>query len=79
MPSPSSPLQGRVALVTGVSRSIGIAATLAQRLHGLGATVVATGWVPHDVEMPWGEDPVTVLALRHRASTTWRTPSTPER
>ena len=60
--SPASPpLQGRVALVTGVSRAVGIAATLAQRLHELGATVAATGWVPHDAEMPWGADPVTTL------------------
>lgn len=51
-------LDGRVALVTGVSRPIGIAATVAQRLHDLGATVVATGWTPHDAEMPWGEQPL---------------------
>ncbi len=51
-------LDGRVALVTGVSRPIGIAATVAQRLHDLGATVVATGWSPHDAEMPWGEQPL---------------------
>lgn len=48
-------LQGHVALVTGVSRPGGIAATIAQRLHEAGATVVATGWPPHDAEMPWGE------------------------
>jgi len=59
MPSTTPPLAGRVALVTGVSRSIGIAATLARHLHDLGANVVATGWVPHDAEMPWGTDPVT--------------------
>ena len=63
--STSSPLQGRVALVTGVSRSIGIAATLAQRLHQLGATVAATGWVPHDVEMPWGADPLPFDVAQH--------------
>ncbi len=51
-------LDGRVALVTGVSRPIGIAATVARRLHDLGATVVATGWPPHDAEMPWGEQPL---------------------
>lgn len=50
-----NPLHGRVVLVTGVSRSIGIAATVAQQLHALGATVFATGWPPHDSEMPWGE------------------------
>jgi 3-oxoacyl-[acyl-carrier protein] reductase len=57
-PNPSSPLAGRVALVTGVSRSVGIGAAVASRLHHLGATVVGTGWAPHDAEMPWGEDPL---------------------
>jgi 3-oxoacyl-[acyl-carrier protein] reductase len=52
------PLAGRVALVTGVSRSIGIGVAVASRLHALGAAVVATGWAPHDAEMPWGEDPL---------------------
>jgi 3-oxoacyl-[acyl-carrier protein] reductase len=47
-------LTGRVALVTGVSRRIGIAATVADRLHAMGATVFATGWRAHDDEMPWG-------------------------
>lgn len=61
-PSPTDrPLAGRVALVTGVSRSIGIGATVATRLHDLGATVVATGWPPHDAEMPWGETPLSAL------------------
>lgn len=55
------PLDGRVALVTGVSRSIGIGAGVAARLHGLGATVVASGWPPHDAEMPWGETPLDDL------------------
>ena len=54
-------LDGRVALVTGASRPIGIAATVARRLHDLGATVVATGWPPHDAEMPWGAQPLDDL------------------
>ncbi|MGB0115062.1 MAG: SDR family oxidoreductase [Ilumatobacteraceae bacterium] len=57
----TAPLTGRVALVTGVSRTIGIAAPVAMRLHEMGATVHATGWPAHDAEMPWGEDPVTDL------------------
>jgi 3-oxoacyl-[acyl-carrier protein] reductase len=48
------PLQGRVALVTGVSRPIGIAHTVAARLEALGAAVVRSGWPPHDLETPWG-------------------------
>jgi 3-oxoacyl-[acyl-carrier protein] reductase len=56
-----TPLAGRVALVTGVSRSIGIGATVAIRLHDLGATVAATGWAPHDTQMPWGAAPVGPL------------------
>jgi len=43
-----------VALVTGVSRRAGIGLAVAQRLHERGATVHATGWPPHDAEMPWG-------------------------
>ena len=45
---------GTIALVTGVSRPIGIAAAVAHQLHESGATVVASGWPPHDAEMPWG-------------------------
>ena len=51
-------LGGRVALVTGVSRRIGIARAVADRLRGLGAVVHATGWSAHDAEMPWGADSV---------------------
>ncbi|MDJ0785768.1 MAG: SDR family oxidoreductase [Myxococcota bacterium] len=47
-------LRDRVALVTGVSRPVGIGAAVARRLHGMGARVFATGWPPHDEDMPWG-------------------------
>ncbi len=47
--------------MTGVSRPIGIGAGVARRLHDLGATVVATGWPPHDTEMPWGAQPLDAL------------------
>jgi 3-oxoacyl-[acyl-carrier protein] reductase len=54
----SRDLTGRVALVTGVSRPVGIGAAIAQRLHDMGATVFATGHPVHDAEMPWGEQPL---------------------
>ncbi len=47
-------VSGRVALVTGVSRPGQIAPAIVRRLIDGGATVVATGWPPHDEEMPWG-------------------------
>jgi 3-oxoacyl-[acyl-carrier protein] reductase len=50
----AQPLAGRVALVTGVSRPSAIGVAVARRLHLLGAAVDATGWPPHDGEMPWG-------------------------
>lgn len=55
------PLHGRVALITGVSRQQGIGGALARRCHALGATVYATGWRPHDAEMPWGDTPLSEL------------------
>lgn len=61
------PLHGRVALVTGVSRPGQIASTVVTRLHTAGATVCATGWPPHDDEMPWGSAAVDlpVPVARH--------------
>ena len=56
-----SSLGGRVALVTGVSRPASIGTAVARRLHELGATVFATGFAPHDAEMPWGEQPLGEL------------------
>jgi 3-oxoacyl-[acyl-carrier protein] reductase len=56
-PSASSPLAGRVVVVTGVSRRAGIGAALVRRLLADGASVLASGWSPHDAAMPWGADP----------------------
>jgi 3-oxoacyl-[acyl-carrier protein] reductase len=53
----ASPLAGRTALVTGLSRRIGIGYAIVERLLADGADVFATGWTPHDREMPWGPDP----------------------
>lgn len=57
----STPSRGRVALVTGVSRPIGIGAAIAQRLHDRGSIVHGTGWPAHDAEMPWGAQPLDDL------------------
>ena len=51
------PLEGRVALVTGVGRRIAIGAAIARRLAADGAAVLVHSWVPHDAEQPWGADP----------------------
>lgn len=51
------PLTGRVALVTGLSRRIGIGYAIVTRLLDDGASILATGWSAHDAEMPWGTDP----------------------
>jgi 3-oxoacyl-[acyl-carrier protein] reductase len=53
----SAPLRGRGALVTGVSRRIGIGYAIATRLLELGADVVVQGFDPHDAAQPWGADP----------------------
>jgi 3-oxoacyl-[acyl-carrier protein] reductase len=57
------PLAGRSALVTGVSRRIGIGYALARRLLMLGADVFIQSWVAHDVSQPWGADPGGIEAV----------------
>ena len=44
----------RSVLLTGLSRSVGIAAGVAQHLVDAGWSVSATGWPAHDARMPWG-------------------------
>lgn len=51
-------LDGRIALVTGVSRERAIGWAITKRLLDDGACVLAAGWTPHDDEMPWGADPI---------------------
>lgn len=53
----TAPLHGRTAVVTGLSRRIGIGYAIVERLLADGARVYATGWSAHDAEMPWGLDP----------------------
>jgi 3-oxoacyl-[acyl-carrier protein] reductase len=59
----SGPLAGRVALVTGVSRRVGIGTAVARRLAGLGADLFVTSWTAHDREQPWGADPGGIDAV----------------
>jgi len=54
------PLSDRVALVTGVSRRVGIGYAASERLLELGARVFAHSWTPHDARMPWGADPAGI-------------------
>jgi 3-oxoacyl-[acyl-carrier protein] reductase len=56
-------LAGRGALVTGVSRRVGIGYAIARRLRELGADVYVHGFSPHDAAQPWGADPAGVPAL----------------
>lgn len=51
------PLAGRVALVTGASRSVGIGFAVARRLAQLGADLFVQSWAPFDAARPWGADP----------------------
>lgn len=50
----SKPLSGKVAIVTGVTRSIGIGNAIAQRLASAGAAIFTTYYRPFDQETPWG-------------------------
>lgn len=53
-----SALDGRVAVVTGVSRQAGIGFAVARRLLADGASVLCHSWSRHDAEQPWGADPL---------------------
>ena len=47
----------RNALVTGVSRRVGIGYAVARRLLEDGVSVFIQGWTAHDQGQPWGADP----------------------
>ena len=50
-------LRGRIAIVTGASRRIGIGAAVAQTLAAAGADVFLTYFIPYDADQPWGSAP----------------------
>ncbi len=53
------------ALVTGVSRTRGIAAAVAERLRADGVTVVTAGWTPYDSEHHAGIDEQVATDLQY--------------
>jgi 3-oxoacyl-[acyl-carrier protein] reductase len=55
--------EGRIAVVTGVSRRAGIGFAIAQRLLRGGAKVLIHSFSPHDAEQPRGVDPGGIDAL----------------
>jgi 3-oxoacyl-[acyl-carrier protein] reductase len=57
------PLEGRVALVTGCSRRVGIGFAIAGRLAELGADLFVHSYAPYDAGQPWGGDPGGLPAL----------------
>jgi 3-oxoacyl-[acyl-carrier protein] reductase len=57
MSASSLRLEGRNALVTGVSRRAGIGFAIARRLLDDGARVFVQGWTPHDASQRWGAEP----------------------
>jgi 3-oxoacyl-[acyl-carrier protein] reductase len=68
------------ALITGVSRRVGIGYAVAHRMHCDGWRASLSGWPRHDDEQPWGGDDATP----HLPDMPWQAadladPSTPER
>jgi 3-oxoacyl-[acyl-carrier protein] reductase len=61
--TPGSPLTGRGALVTGVSRRAGIGHAVARRLRDLGAEVFVQGFAAHDAGQRGGADDAGIPAL----------------
>lgn len=59
----AKPLVGRIAVVTGVSRRVGIGFAIARRLGLLGADLFVQSWQAHDAAQPWGADPGGAEAL----------------
>lgn len=56
-------LKGKIALVTGASRKIGIGSAICRLLAQAGADIFFTYYTPYDHEMPWGIHPDEPEAL----------------
>ena len=64
------PLEGRTALVTGVSRRRGIGFSVARTLASLGASIVIHHFRPHDLDLPWGGDDLDAVRAELTAALT---------
>lgn len=56
----AQPLAGRVAVITGASRRIGIGSAIARAFAARGADLFLTYYRAYDAEMPWGSAPEDV-------------------
>ena len=64
----SASLQGKTALVTGVSRRKGIGYAVACRLAEQGANVFVQHFAPHDAQQPWGGDDLEAVRAGIRSA-----------
>ncbi len=56
-------MQGKNAIITGVSRKLGIGAALAREFAEAGVNVFISYYRPYDANMPWGNQPKEVKDL----------------